>query len=146
MQRIKFILPCKGFSLNAAYYSTRKVKTKDCRDWEDMVLAHLLRIPELRPQEDFVGEVEVWLNFYYPESIFWTKQRLISAKTFDVDNSPKLLIDLIFGGCLKINDKFIRRIHSEKNPGATWAIEVILELKPYDDPDGTSGFGSGSNP
>lgn len=102
-----------------------------------MILAHLRRVPELHARPDFKGEVSVNLTFFYPSNIFWTKEHVISSKTFDLSNVEKLLIDVIFGTVLQINDKNIRRLHSEKHPGAAWAIEVVLELNPHTDTEGS---------
>lgn len=133
MDCIKFSLPCKAFSINAAHYATRKVKTKECRAWEEMILFY---IKEATPAyrnglPEFKGEVDITIDIIYPEAMFWNKDKCISAKTYDVSNCEKLLIDVIFGQWLFINDRYIRKMVSTKNPGSGYQIDVTLEFHSY---------------
>jgi hypothetical protein len=124
----KFSISCKAFSINQAYYATRKVKTRACRDWEEGV-AHALKQCGLPNLSKYKFPCEVALEFVYPVSIFYNKEGRISAKTMDLSNVEKLFIDVLFGQVLQYNDKNIVKLTSSKRAGFSWAINGTLELK-----------------
>ena len=127
-----FELQGKGFSVNAAYYATRKIKTQACRDWETDKLHQLDEVKDLVDLTDTWreqgGSFEVHLVHEYPYHVFYNKQGLISSKTFDCSNVEKLLIDLIFGRTMGVDDKNITKLISEKRVGAQHCIKVKIQL------------------
>lgn len=129
---VSFQLLGKGFSINQAYYAQRKVKTEACRLWEYSVLTQLQEIKDLVDLADTHkergGTFEVHFALNYPHHVFYNKQGLISSKTYDVSNFEKLLLDVIFGQVLGINDKLVTKLISEKRVGARHSIDVKIRL------------------
>lgn len=134
---VTFNLPFKAFSINAAYYKNRFIKTMEFRDWQTLVLEHLNDIKlldDLRLEYERVGGVfAVELTFVYPYPIYYNKQKTISSKTFDLSNVEKPLLDVIFGDRLGINDKYVVELNSAKRAGACHEIQITLELQPDSD-------------
>lgn len=130
---VQFELQGKGFSVNAAYYATRKIKTQACREWEVDKLHQLDDIKDLvdlkQTWEERGGYFSIEIVHEYPHHVFFNKQGLVSSKTFDCSNVEKLLIDLIFGRTLGIDDKNIVKLVSEKRVGAYHNIKVKIQLR-----------------
>lgn len=129
---VEFTLQGKAFSVNKAYYATRKVLTAEAKAWQAEITAQL---EELKCLSEFAsdfkenpGPIELRLVFYYPQHVFYNAQGQISSKTFDVDNSCKLLIDMLFS-TMGVNDKNIVKLVAEKRAGAQHYIGVQLLLK-----------------
>lgn len=131
---VTFELLGKGFSVNAAYYASRKIKTQACRDWEQVMLHQLDDIKDLVDLADTYretgGSFFIEIVHEYPHHIFFNKQGTISSKTFDCSNVEKLLIDLIFGRTLGIDDKNITELVSKKRVGAQHCIKVKIQTRP----------------
>ncbi len=129
---VSFVLAGKGFSINAAYYATRKIKTQAAKAWEAQISEQLNEVKLLSDLayewQERGGTFEVELIHEYPYHVFYNKQKQISSKTFDCSNVEKLLLDLIFGGALDINDKYVTRLISEKRVGAQHCIKVRIAL------------------
>ena len=132
---VQFTLPCRPFSVNAQYCRDRRYKTADAKDWESMVAQHLDEIKDLTELalefNERGGQFRVKLTFVYPHHVFFNQQGQISAKTQDLSNCEKMLIDMIFGHRMDVNDRFICELHSRKIVGATYEIRVELELEAY---------------
>lgn len=130
-----FMLHGKAFSVNKYYYKSRAVKTKEARVWEEQMLAQLANRQEvLEMAEEWRkngGEFQVGMIFYYPESVFFNSHSVISAKTFDLSNVEKPLLDLVFNHTMQIDDRHVTRLDSRKMVGAWESIQITLELKPY---------------
>lgn len=129
---VSFQLTGKGFSINAAYFARRKVKTEACRLWEHDIATKLYDIKDLTDLADQFketgGTFSIRIVWEYPPHVFLNKQGVISAKTFDVDNCCKLLLDQIFMGRMGIDDRFLTKLVSEKRAGAQHCIKVSIEL------------------
>jgi len=152
--RIEFTLFAEPFSLNKAYYlksfngkSATKIRTKECREWGDRVLAQLLpfadEISKFTKLFDKLNHaLKIDLNFYTPAAKFYTKAGHISIASSDVTNIEKLLVDLLFderfngrelnGELIKninINDTFIVEMRSRKTPSKRdYKIKIIVEI------------------
>lgn len=101
--RQDFQLQSKPFSINAATYSDARTKTREYYDWSSKIF-HQLNTPEnldkmTQIRESFdenLHAFEVEITAVYPRSIFITKEGKLSARTIDVTNFEKLLVDLFF--------------------------------------------------
>lgn len=127
----EFELEGRGFSVNRAYYATRKVLTAEARQWQAEIAAQL---EELKCLSEFAmdfkaapGPIELRLTFNMPHHIFYNAQGQISSRSYDVDNCCKLLIDCIFRQ-LQINDKNVVKLVAEKRVGSRHSIAVRLAL------------------
>ena len=82
-------------------------------------------------------------HFYYPKSILLTKAGGISKRSMDLTNIEKLVQDNIFEeryngrlindiiiSNINIDDKFITSLHSSKNLGDSYLIQVEIEILP----------------
>lgn len=131
---VHFNLPTKAFSVNAAYYKNRAIKTTDFRSWEESIQELLDEVKILTDLADEFnrvgGEFAVSFIFVYPYHIYYNKAKDISAKTFDLSNVEKPLLDQIFGGRMCVNDRFVTHLQSTKEAGASHEIKVIIELFP----------------
>lgn len=136
----------KAFSINSAYYRDRAVKTRDCRMWEEHVL-HLMAasgpqqaIKDIKsaynPEEHAFS---IRLCHVYPKDFFFNAKGRISSRTFDLSNTEKLLIDLLFDEkhqrtgispieTLATNDCNLVRLYSYKMPGDDYAIKITISL------------------
>jgi len=127
--QIEFTLPIKAYSINNYMYTTRRVITKEARLWSDMVKEHLRAIPclaEFKSKYNYTP-INIQINVYYPKNVFYNKEGLISSKTFDISNTEKILIDLIFKDTLDINDKYITYMESSKHAGEAYMISFRIE-------------------
>jgi hypothetical protein len=145
-----FTLKIKPFSINQMFTNTRSLKTSAFRDWSYQVM-HRLAEPEIEQKlqdlrEEFDFEQHVYhlsLNFQYPKKDYIRKAGGISAKTHDLSNIEKPIIDLIFlpvyhkkphpYGCknLNIDDKYLTKMVSEKSisPDQDHYIHISIEIK-----------------
>lgn len=133
---ISFMLHGKAFSINKYYYKSRAVKTKEARAWEEQIMAQLANRPEVIEMADMWrkngGYFHVGMIFYYPESVFFNSHSVVSAKTFDLSNIEKPLLDLVLNHTMQIDDRHVTRLDSRKMVGAWESIQITLELKPYE--------------
>lgn len=150
--RRSFTLPTKAFSINAAHYRDRSMKTKECRDWERQVL-YLLSSPDIQSKilelraafDPDKHAFSIRLCFEYPPEVFFNAQGKLSARSFDLSNTEKLLIDLLFDEKyarnshvavqnLAANDKYVTSLLSCKKPGTRYNIHVAIKLVPQPKP------------
>lgn len=147
--RVTFTLPVRSFSINSMHYATKRVKTTDAREWEATII-HYLSVPSIQMQLEllrthFNKKIHGWevsIIAYYPESELYTKTGELSSKVHDLSNIEKPLIDLIFlpkyynqdypYGCKNLNcdDRYIKRLHSEKCASDKSSLEVSLSIVP----------------
>jgi hypothetical protein len=132
------------FSINAAHYHHRKVKTKECNDW----------IRRLRAQLSPVSKSQAWLSlmarssapirlsllFMQPMTAFKTRSGEINIRTKDLSNIEKLVIDVLFDKAqrycneyytgLPIDDKWIVELFSSKRAisGTSYKLKVKIEV------------------
>jgi Holliday junction resolvase RusA-like endonuclease len=128
----EFTLPIKAFSVNAYHYRDKRHKTQEARAWEEEVK---FLLDEHKPLLDIAaehiklgGEFVVYLTFSYPKHIFYNKIGQVSAKTYDLSNVEKPILDLIFKETMGVDDRFVTQIVSAKRPGASFAIDVKIRL------------------
>jgi len=87
------------------------------------------------------------LIFYYPIKLFYNKQNSVSAKTMDLSNVEKPLIDLLTqekyadrpfpdgAENFRIDDRFITSLYSRKKPskcGSGHSITIIVRIMPLE--------------
>lgn len=145
--RESFTIQLKPFSINAMYYGDGRTKTQAARDWSYQVFHKLsqegikTKLKKLRDHFDHKkhGYV-VRLSATYPEKLFYRKAGGISAKTMDISNWEKPLIDLLFlpkyfdqeppYGCenLNIDDKYIVGLSSRKQPGEGQQMRISITV------------------
>lgn len=131
MYTAKFKINNHPFSINSMYYNTRQIKTTAFRDWSFEIM-HALNAASIQNQlialsskfDPKKHSYVVNLKFHYPEKIFYTKTGIISARSHDLSNIEKGLIDILFlsknndnvmgGKNLNIDDKYISKLISEK--------------------------------
>ncbi len=132
-----FDLPIKPFSINAAYYKNRAIKTQECKAWEAQVLTLLEDEKTLHEMADDWrskgGVFRVEFMFVHPEHIFFNKNGTISSKSFDLSNTEKLLLDVIFGKYMDVNDKNVVQLFSIKTYGPRWSIKTQIQLVQIED-------------
>lgn len=132
---VSLTLPTRGFSVNKMFYRSRATKTAEARAWEAETAALL---EEHHCLTEFAAAwnampsnagIEVRFRFNYPAYIFYTKDGKLSNKVFDVDNCVKFLLDVLFGTRLKINDKNVTKIVSEKAAGSDYSIDISIRIR-----------------
>jgi len=126
---INFVLPGPAFSINQAYSRDIRYKTTAYKGYAQGTLYRLGTIPGLldmaldyKPGDTFF----VKIGLEYPRDFFYNEKGFISAKTLDLTNCEKLLVDLIFGDTLKINDRNITRVTSTKFAGSSNTVHVTI--------------------
>lgn len=134
MKTYKFSLPIKPFSVNAMTYRDTRFKTAEFKSWANEV-RNLLEEhkPLLDMAMDFKdasqADFEVQITVLYPQHIFFNKLGQISAKTMDVSNIEKPLIDIIFKDFMDVDDRHIWKLISTKEPGANQRIDINIILE-----------------
>lgn len=99
---IEIVLNIKPFSINNAFLRNRKY-SKGARTYRFNVLKALqeksnaAKLKQVRDAFDpLKHSFQVELTSYYPESTFFNKKGSVSAKTMDLTNTEKLLVDCLF--------------------------------------------------
>lgn len=115
---INFKLPMRPFSINQAYSRDIRFKTAAYKSWASEALHRLSLIPELatmgKQHKAKGGTFEVSIVVVYPESEFYNKSGAVSSKIQDLSNFEKLLLDLIWGHTMGVNDKYVTTLVSHK--------------------------------
>lgn len=75
------------------------------------------------------GSFKVSITCQYPKHVFYNQAGQISAKTFDLSNIEKPILDLVFCAFMDVDDRFVTEMVSKKEIGPTWAILISIELK-----------------
>ena len=99
---IEIRLPIKPFSINKAFLRNRKY-SKAARQFRFDVLKEL-QTPSNKAKLDSISKAfdpkkhsfAVILTSYYPESTFFNQRGTVSARTLDLTNTEKLLVDCFF--------------------------------------------------
>lgn len=128
-----FNLPIKAFSVNAYYYKNRAIKTKEARAWEAVVLWHLREHPSLLEMADkwriSCGIFHIRICNNYPRHMYYNKHGQVSAKTFDITNCEKPLVDLIMNNFMNVNDRYLTVCVSSKGPVMDrQSIDITIKL------------------
>ncbi len=129
---IEFTLPIKPFSVNAYRCRDQRFKTAEAQDWETqvkyMLEEYAKSFNEMKQDfETYGGQFYVTIEVYYPHHVFYNKARAISAKTIDITNFEKPLVDMIFRESLGVDDRFITRLVSTKETGVQQFINIKIE-------------------
>jgi len=141
---LDLILNIKPYSVNAYYYGNRSIKKTEARNWEHSMI-ELLKPEECQKQLEHLKElfdpkkhcITISILCLYPEEIFFTQKGTISAKTFDVSNVEKPIIDVIFLEKyattkitnVGIDDKFIIDMHSYKRSYHKNEIRIKIQIE-----------------
>ena len=134
MNSVKIVLPGERvFSINQTYSRDMRFKTSAFKDWHLRLTTLLEQCSELTALAEKWrkdgGNFEVILSAIYPQHLFFNVAGDISSKTIDCSNFEKVLIDIIFGDVMDVNDKYITTLTSHKKPGATYSIEIEIVSK-----------------
>lgn len=134
--KLEFELPIKAFSINSYHYANRKIKTKEAREWEQKVLSLINydtrnALADIRKHfEHMGGSFRLQLEFQYPREVYYNKDEEISARTFDLSNVEKPIMDLIFLQTMKIDDRFVDKLTSKKKAGDKYNIKIRILYLP----------------
>ncbi len=128
---IEFTLPIKPFSVNAYRCRDQRFKTAEAQDWETklkwLLEDYAKEFNELREDfEKYGGFFHVTIMVFYPMHVFYNKSEAVSAKTIDITNFEKPLVDMIFRETMGVDDRFITRLSSSKQAGGTQNISVRI--------------------
>lgn len=139
------------FSINSTYYggSGRFVKTSAAREWcaqfFHRLAAYESQLAEMRACFDPLKHgYSLTMSAYYPADKFITKKGGVSAKTMDLSNCEKSLVDCLFlpkffnepspygAQNLNCDDKHLVALHSFKRQTseAQHRIELEIEIVP----------------
>lgn len=132
-----------AFSINAATCRDARFKTVAYKDWYSKIKASIQMNGSYKSLLDFAEtfkqdnhqSIEIEIDIYYPNWLFYTSKGTISSKTFDISNTEKILIDLLLVDILQINDKNVTRLISSKHPAKAYGINITLALMPYSTPN-----------
>ena len=106
--------------------------TKEAREWCNQVDGLLEDYKDLvdlaQTWRETGGYFNVRLTFFYPSHIFWNKSRQVSAKTIDLSNCEKSIIDRVFLNKMEVDDRFIVKLESHKAPDLLHHIRIEVEL------------------
>lgn len=132
--RTEISLPMKAFSINAFYSRDVRHITKEGRAWCQELYFRLDEQREkLQPIIDAFnvagGQFWVTVVVRYPATIFYNKQGQVSARTFDLSNTEKSLLDVLFTKVMGIDDRFITKLVSCKTPSTEYGIDLTIELE-----------------
>jgi hypothetical protein len=129
---IEFTLDMKAFSVNAMSYRDARFKTKEFQDWFRELLTRLEDIKDLTDMADTFkahgGAFAIEISVLYPSHVYYNKFGQISAKTFDITNVEKPLVDAIFRERMQIDDRNLVDMVSTKGPGSHHQIIIRLKL------------------
>lgn len=125
----------KPFSINAMYYSSNNAKTQAYYDWSFQVFSRLsneqIQVGLSKLRDSFEIEKHgyvVRLTAYYPVDFYYRLKGGISAKTMDLSNWEKPLVDCLFlpkhhrnqppygSPNLNIDDRYVVSLSSKKLP------------------------------
>lgn len=129
------------------YCKNRAFKSPAFNEWSSGIFHRLSSEENLQAMKNIreffnpaTHAVHVDLKFYYPSNILYTKKGSVSAKSHDISNVEKPLIDLIFlptyynksipYGCpnLNMDDKYITSMRSQKLAADEHRIEIELQI------------------
>lgn len=139
-------LDIHAVSINNAYYSDKRFGYKaEVREWISQVCYQLSQSANKRAMADLRNTFDekkhsftVLIKYYTPN--FYNKQGTISAKSMDVGNIDKVLLDVVFTGsfygtgnmeCENINhdDRFISSLMVNKYPSEKHKLVITVKIK-----------------
>lgn len=131
-------LPMKAFSINAFYSRDVRHITKEGRAWCQELYFRLDEQREkLQPLIDAFniagGQFAVTIIVRYPANVFYNKQKQISARTFDLSNTEKSFLDVLFAKVMGVDDRFITQLISRKMSSTEYGIDLTVALETKSD-------------
>lgn len=144
---LKLRLHVAPISVNSMYYGERRHgKRPEAINWSEQVLYSLrnyetefLAINKLFNPKKHSYSITLIMNV--PRDIFYTKAGEMSSRVIDLSNFEKPTIDLLmlkkFYGTnypkqainLNTDDRYLRKLISEKVPADEWSIDVIIRME-----------------
>ncbi len=132
------------------YYGDGRNKTQAAREWSYRIM-HQLSLPQNQEQLEKIRAsfdrnkhcFQLSMRALYPKNILYKKDGTISAKSMDLTNWEKPLVDLLFlpkyfdvpspYGCKNINcdDKYVTSMYSTKavSESGTHKIEITVKIR-----------------
>lgn len=144
LMRRTFSLPIKGLSINSMFYNDKRHGlTQSAREWVDTVI-HLLsksdnaeKMSDLRAAFDFTKHAyAIQIKAYVPKNIYYTKDGKLSRRAYDISNTEKPLVDVLFLEKYKVglltDDCVLKSCHSVKLPSTdgNWKIDISIKIVP----------------
>lgn len=130
---IEIKLPLEAFSINRKSSRDMRFTTSAYKDWATRVVYFLENSIELKQLGvrwlNDGGQFHVEYHFIYPGNKYYNAKGDISSKVYDLTNVEKPLQDLIFD-TMGVNDKYVTKLISTKEPGADYQIKILLKLLP----------------
>lgn len=145
--RASFDLPIKPLSINATYHDFGM--TADAKQWFHTVFHYLdkkenqEKLETLRKFFDpTLHSLRFSLTMFAPKEIFYTKAGTMSGRLIDATNWEKSVVDAF---CLSkhadkpapygvknlmTDDRYVKRLFSQKVVGTSWAIRVSIVIGP----------------
>lgn len=144
---LKLRLHVAPISVNSMYYGDRRNgKTPGALRWSEEVLysmrkheAEFEAISALFDPKKHCYTIQLTMNV--PRDVFYTKTGEMSSRVIDLSNFEKPTVDLLmlkkFYGRnypkqainLNTDDRYLRRLISEKVPSDAWYIDVVIRLE-----------------
>lgn len=146
------MVPVHPISINSTYHSDKRHgMTRDAREWFANVFYQLSQpgpaaeLARIRNNFDKSKHgVSVQLLWKVPASVLYTKAGDLSSRSIDLSNCEKSIIDALFlpknfgtnvpYQCenLNIDDRYLRRLFSEKvaSSDEAYELKVVLKLIP----------------
>lgn len=131
--RLDFTIVARPYSVNDMSYRDKRFLKQEFKEWQSAVLNKLL---EHKAALDSAGkymrehpkqQIKIIFAFKYPEHVFYNKQGLLSAKTIDLSNCEKPLLDVLFSSMLEVNDRRVTMLQSSKLVSSDYAIDISVE-------------------
>lgn len=140
----RFIFPLEPMSINRVHCRDQRYLTSHFQNWaakishylgEDENQKKIIQLKNHFNPSQHAYKVEI--TAHYPREMFYTQKDQISAKTHDISNTEKPLIDVLFlakyPNSLKMDDKHIISLISKKKAADDYLIEVNIEICPLED-------------
>lgn len=144
----QFNLITKPFSINQMYYGDGRNKTQKAREWSYKIF-HALnseenqeKLKNLRDHFKILDHVyHVEIDFQFPKKMLVKKDGSISAKSQDITNMEKTIIDLFFlpkyfeksspygVKNLNVDDKYLTQCLSKKTLSDSDEYKITLRLE-----------------
>jgi hypothetical protein len=101
LPRSTFELPMRAFTLNQMYCRDMRYKSAGYRQWEKLFFFNLSqKVPQnaLKLIRDVFDPAKhaICLKITYYYDYFWSADNIITSKTYDLSNSDKICVDLLF--------------------------------------------------
>ena len=145
--KVTLNLNCTPFSINKMSFRDKRYKTPEAQKWSKSIFIEL-NSEENQSQLELIRTVfdpkkhayNIDMQFFYPPHILFTKAGLVSAKSHDLSNVEKPLIDLLFlpkyfdlkvpygVKNLNVDDKYILNLSSSKRISNNHKIIITLSI------------------